>query len=93
MEDIDISVSDGTLTIKGEKKQEGEIKEQNYYCCERSYGSFRRALSVPAGIDTDKIAASYDDGVLEVTLPKAEETTVKKIEAKAKPQAKAKAKK
>ena len=91
MEDIDISMSDGTLTIKGEKKQEKEVKEENYYCCERSYGSFRRTLSVLAGLDTDKISASYDDGVLEVTLPKAEATKVKKVEAKAKPKAKAEA--
>lgn len=87
MEDIDISVSDGTLTIKGEKKQEKEIKEENYYHRERSYGSFRRTISVPAGIDTDKITASYDDGVLEVALPRAEETEVKRIETKAKPKA------
>ncbi len=61
------------------------------YHCERAYGSFRRTVSVPGGIDTNKIAASYDEGVLEVTLPKAEETKVKKIEAKAKPKAKAEA--
>lgn len=92
MEDIDISMSEGMLTIKGEKKQEKEAEEENYYCYERSYGSFHRMLSVPAGVDTDKITASYDDGVLELTLPKAEETKVKKIEAKAKSKAKAKPK-
>ena len=92
MEDIDISMSEGMLTIRGEKKQEREVKEEDYYHCERTYGSFRRTISIPAGIDTEKIAASYDDGVLELTLPKAEETKVKKIEAKAKPKAKPKAK-
>ena len=92
VEDIDISVFDGTLTIKGEKRQEKEVKEENYYHCETAYGGFLRTVLVPAGIDIDKITASYDDGVLEVTLPKAEETKVKKIEAKAKPRAKAKPK-
>jgi len=70
MKDIDISLIDGMLTITGEKKQEEEIKEDSYYCSERSYGSFRRTLSIPRGIDESKISATYDEGVLEVELPK-----------------------
>jgi HSP20 family protein len=70
MEDIDITLTDGLLTIKGEKKHEEEIKEENYYCSERSYGSFRRTVSVPQGIDEGKISAAFHGGVLEVELPK-----------------------
>lgn len=84
IEDIDISVSDGMLTIKGEKKLEEEIKEEDCYCSERSYGSFRRTLSVPKGIDGSKISATYDKGILEVSLPKLEEKQGHKVTVKAK---------
>jgi HSP20 family protein len=84
MEDIDISVSDGMLTIKGEKKLEEEIKEEDCYCSERSYGSFRRTLSVPKGIDGSKISATYDKGILEVSLPKLEEKQGHKVTVEAK---------
>jgi len=83
-EDIDISVVGDTLTIKGERKAESEVKEEDYYCCERSYGSFSRSISVPSNVDTGKIEASYDDGVLEVSLPKAPEVKPKKISVSAK---------
>ena len=78
-EDIGISVVGDTLTIKGERKAEGEVKEEDYYCCERSYGSFSRSIVVPSNVDAKKIEASYDDGVLEVSLPKAPEVKPKKI--------------
>jgi HSP20 family protein len=84
MEDTDISVSDGMLTIKGEKKLEKEIKEKDCYCSERSYDSFRRTLSVPKGIDGSKISATYDKGILEVSLPKLEEKQGRKVTVKAK---------
>jgi len=84
MEDIDISVSDGMLTIKGEKKLEEEIKEEDCYCSERSYGSFRRTLSVPKGIDGSKISATYDKGILEVSLPKLEEKQGHEVTVEAK---------
>ena len=84
LEDIDISLTDGVLTIKGEKKHEEEVTEGDYYRSERTYGSFRRALTVPKGIDESKITATYDSGVLEVLLPKAEETQEQKVEVKAK---------
>lgn len=84
MADIDISVADGVLAIKGEKKHEEEIKEENYYCSERSYDSFRRMLSVPTDIDESKISATYDSGVLEVVLPKVETEQEHKVKVKAK---------
>jgi len=81
-EDVDISVVGDTLTIKGEKKQEEEIKKENYYRLERSYGSFQRSLRLPVDVKPDKIKATYKDGVLKVTLPKSEEVKPKKIEIK-----------
>ena len=83
MEDIDISVSDGLLTIKGEKKEEKEIKEEDRYCSERTYGSFRRTLSVPKYLDESKIHATYDNGVLEVLLPKVAEKKGRKVKVQA----------
>jgi HSP20 family protein len=84
MEDIDISVSEGMLTLKGEKRLEKEIKEKDCYRSERTYGSFRRTLSVPKGIDESKISATYDKGILEVSLPKLEEKQEHKVTVKAK---------
>jgi len=78
-EDIDVSVVGDTLTIRGEKKASTEVKEENYYCCERSYGSFFRSIGLPSNVDAKKIKAHYEDGVLEVTLPKAVEAKPKKI--------------
>jgi HSP20 family protein len=95
MEDIDISLADGVLTIKGEKKYKEETEEQDYYRCETSYGSFHRRFAVPQGLDGSKISATYDNGVLEVLLPKVEEQQEHKVEvkAKAKKTTKARAKK
>lgn len=83
--DVDVSVSNGLLTIKGEKKEEKEEKEKDYYLCERRYGSFQRSFSVPEGVDTDKIAATFKKGILTVTLPKTAEArnNKKKIPVKA----------
>jgi HSP20 family protein len=88
-DDIDISVVGDTLTIKGERKAESEVKEEDYYCCERSYGSFSRSIAVPSNVDAKKIEASYEDGVLEVSLPKAPEVKPKKISVSAKKKEKA----
>ena len=88
-EDIDVSVEGDTLTIKGEKKSESEVKEENYHCCERSYGSFFRSIALPSTIDAKKIEADYEDGVLEVNLPKAAEVKPKKITVSAKKKEKA----
>jgi HSP20 family protein len=80
--DIDISLSDGLLTIKGEKKQEREEKEENYHLVERSYGAFTRSIRLPKEVQSDKISASYKNGVLKVTLPKSEEAKKKEIKIK-----------
>ena len=75
-EDVDVSVFGDRLTIKGEKKAETEVKEENYYRSERSYGSFIRSVDLPPNVDTEKIAANYDDGILEITIPKTSVTEV-----------------
>lgn len=69
--DVDVSLSNDILTIKGEKKEESEDKGKDYYRLERSYGSFCRTIALPAGIEADKIQAKFKNGVLTVTLPKA----------------------
>jgi HSP20 family protein len=86
-EDIDVSVVGDTLTVKGEKKTESEVKEENYYRCERSYGSFYRSIPLPSTVDASKIKADFEDGVLEVTLPKTAEVKPKKIAVSAKKKA------
>jgi len=80
--DIDISLSNGMLTIKGEKKQEREEKEADYHLVERSYGSFTRFVQLPAEVQSDKISASYKNGILKITLPKSEEAKKKEIKIK-----------
>ena len=78
-DDITISVQDNVLTIKGEKKQ-AEVKEGvNYHRCERCWGAFHRAFTMPTSIRADKVAAVYKDGVLRVTVPKAEEAKAREI--------------
>jgi HSP20 family protein len=81
--DIEISMVGDTLTIKGEKKVEREEKDENYHMVERSYGSFSRAMKLPAAVDADKVDATYKNGVLTVVLPKKEEVKPKAIEIKA----------
>src|SRR6476619_2321339 len=70
---IDVKFSDGTLTIKGEKREEKEEKKKDYYLSERRYGSFQRSFPVPESVDTDKIEAKFANGVLTVRLPKSAE--------------------
>lgn len=81
-EDIDISVHGHTLTISGEKKQEEQTKEKGYCHVERSYGSFRRDLNLGTEVDTGKIEAICKEGVLTITLPKAEKAKAIKIKVK-----------
>jgi len=69
-EDIEVSLARGLLTISGEKKQEKEKKGRNYYRVERSYGSFQRSVALPSEVDTDKVDAAFQKGVLTITLPK-----------------------
>ena len=80
--DIDISLANDVLTIKGEKKQEREEKDENYHIIERSFGSFTRSLRLPRDVQSDKISASYKNGVLKVVLPKSEEAKAKEIKIK-----------
>ncbi len=70
-DDIDIEVTDGVLAIRGERKAESEKSDDGWLIRERSFGSFERALTLPEGVDPDKITADYNDGVLEVHIPKA----------------------
>ena len=81
-DDLDISLESGVLTVKGEKKDETEKKDKNYHRVERSYGSFTRSLKFPVDIDSEKIKADYRDGVLHISLPKAETAKQKRIEVK-----------
>jgi HSP20 family protein len=68
--DVEISVADGMLTIRGEKKLEKDEKKKNYHLIERSYGSFERAIAVPQGVDASKVKAQMTKGVLKVQIPK-----------------------
>ncbi|MCC7342612.1 MAG: Hsp20/alpha crystallin family protein [Bryobacterales bacterium] len=72
LEDLDIQLENGTLTLKGERKFEKSDKDRGYHRIERSYGSFVRAFSLPDYADAEKVAADYKDGVLTVTVPKKE---------------------
>jgi HSP20 family protein len=83
-EDIDISLTGDTLTIKGETKSEEEVKEETYVRREMRCGSFARTLAVPAPVVADKAQAEFENGVLTLTLPKAEEVKPKAIQVKAK---------
>ena len=82
--EIDVSVTDDVLTIRGEKKAEREEKNKGYYLSERSYGSFHRSIPLPSGVDSDNAEARFRKGVLTVTLPKTPEAQekVRKIEVK-----------
>jgi HSP20 family protein len=82
IEDIDLSVSGNVLTIRGEKKQEQEVKEAGYYHVERSFGSFRRDLNLAGDVDIAKIDAECKNGVLTVTLPKTEKAKTAKIKVR-----------
>ena len=82
--DLEVTLTDGILSIKGEKKHESEDKEENYHRVERHYGSFQRSFRLPDNINREKLDASYKDGILKLTLPKSEESEVKKIEVKEK---------
>lgn len=81
-DDVSIDVNNNVLSIKGERKDEENMEEGDYYRRERFYGNFQRAFTLPENVDTDKIEASFKDGVLEVKVPKTEESKGKKIEIK-----------
>ncbi len=83
-EDIEISVTGDTLTVRGETKAEEEVKEENYIRRERRLGAFSRQVSLPSGLLPDEAEASFENGVLTITVPKAEEVKAKTIEVKVK---------
>lgn len=80
--DIDVTVEEGVLTIRGERKGEREVKEEDYYCCERWAGGFERSFTLPSGVNAEKVKATFKNGVLEVHLPKVEKARGKKVEVK-----------
>jgi HSP20 family protein len=82
-EELDVSVAGGTLTIRGERKSEREEKGASYHVRERSRGSFRRAVTLPPGVDVDKASSKFEGGVLTITLPKTEQAKSRKIKIKA----------
>ena len=81
-EDIDISVKGNILSITGEKKEEKEDEQQGYYHAERSYGTFRRDVTLPSNVDAGNVDAKYKDGILSVTLPKSEKAKAVKVKVK-----------
>jgi len=82
-EDVEITLTDNVLTIKGETKQEKDDKQENYHLRERHYGSFMRSITLPVSVDADKVDATNEHGVLVLTLPKSEAVKPKKIAVKA----------
>jgi HSP20 family protein len=83
-DDVQINITNHQLTIKGEKKREEEVKDDDYYCAERCYGSFVRVLSLPREVEGDKVRASFKNGVLEIRLPKTEEAKKREVRVKVK---------
>ena len=83
--DIEVTVRDNLISLKGEKKSERETKEKDYHIAERSYGSVRRSFSMPADVDTNKVSATFSKGVLKMHLPKTKEARTKfhRIDVKA----------
>jgi HSP20 family protein len=79
-EDVSIEVQDGTLTISGERRAEHESHERGWYRIERSFGSFSRSLTLPDGVDSEAISARFENGVLEVSIPKPEERKPRRVE-------------
>jgi len=81
-DDVKIVMQDTILTIRGEKKQEKQSKSTTYQRVERLYGSFQRSFTLPAAVRSDQIEATFKDGILTVTVPKAEEAQARQIEVK-----------
>jgi HSP20 family protein len=81
-DDVNIEVEENVLTVSGERKSEHEDKREGYVRVERSYGSFRRSLTLPEGVDADAVTASFDKGVLEVRIPKPEQRKPRRVEIK-----------
>lgn len=82
-DDIEITISDNVLTIKGEFKADEDIEEEKYHIRERRYGSFSRSLTLPAAVDADGSEANYENGILKLSVPKAEEVKPRRIKIQA----------
>jgi HSP20 family protein len=78
-DDVNVEIKDSTLTLKGQRSRETEAKEEQYRRRERAYGSFQRSLLLPTAVDTEKVTATYKDGILELRLPKSEAAKPKRI--------------
>jgi len=76
---VSVEVKEGVLTLRGERKFEKEVKEENYHRIERSYGTFHRSFTLPSTVDAEKVSARMKDGVLELNLPKKEQARPKQI--------------
>jgi HSP20 family protein len=83
-DEIDISITGDTLTVKGERKAESTVKDDDYHRKEIYYGQFSRSVTLPSSVQAEKVAADYNDGILEITLPKSPETKPRKIAVKTK---------
>jgi len=81
-EDIDVTLTDDTISIAGEKKKEEEVEKKNYYWWESSYGSFSRTFTLPAEVQTDKVKTQFKDGILEIRIPKTDEAVKKEKKVK-----------
>jgi HSP20 family protein len=81
-DEVDVSIEGNTLTIKGEKHKEHEVKHQDYYRAERTFGAFSRSVELPVSVQTDKVNATFKNGVLEIRLPKSEEAKKSVIKVK-----------
>jgi len=79
-DDLDLSIDRNVLTISGEKKRESKVEEKDYHCIERTYGTFTRSFKLPEDVSVDKAQASFNDGVLEIRMPRSGENRAKKIE-------------
>ena len=82
-EEVDISITGDTLMIKGEHKAEQEVKQEDYFYKERCYGTFSRSIPIPVQVRAEKAEALFENGVLTLTLPKAEEVKPRQIKVKA----------
>jgi len=83
-EDVDVTITGETLTIRGERKLSKEVRDEDYHRCESHYGSFSRSITLPAAVDAKKIEATYEHGILEIRVPKAREAVPTKVEIKVK---------
>jgi HSP20 family protein len=78
-DDVSVDVHQNTLTLRGQRKHETEVKDEHYHRVERSYGSFQRSFTLPATVDAEKAEASFKDGVLELRLPRLESAKPRQI--------------